>query len=88
MHKGKPAPIKGQKIGIVIGHRQAGNGGLSMGGATGVWLGTHAPDRFFRLAICGALPWLGPPQPMNARIEAVLALHEEGGFEGQVALDQ
>lgn len=45
--------------------------GLSMGGATGIWLGTHAPDRFFRLAICGALPWLGPPQPMNARIEAV-----------------
>jgi 3-oxoadipate enol-lactonase len=45
--------------------------GLSMGGATGVWLGTHAPHRFFRFAICGALPWLGPPQPMNARIEAV-----------------
>jgi len=45
--------------------------GLSMGGATGVWLGTHAPDRFFRFVICNTLPWLGPPEPMDARIEAV-----------------
>jgi 3-oxoadipate enol-lactonase len=45
--------------------------GLSMGGATGVWLATHAPDRFFRFAICGVLPWLGPPQALDARIEAV-----------------
>ena len=45
--------------------------GLSMGGATGVWLGTHAPDRFFRFVLCNTLPWLGPPEPMNARIAAV-----------------
>lgn len=45
--------------------------GLSMGGATGVWLATHAAERFFRLAICNAPPWLGPPEPLNARIEAV-----------------
>lgn len=45
--------------------------GLSMGGATGVWLATHAPDRFFRFAICNTLPWLGPPGAMDARIDAV-----------------
>jgi 3-oxoadipate enol-lactonase len=42
-----------------------------MGAATGVWLGTHAPDRFFRFVLCNTLPWLGPPGPLDARIEAV-----------------
>lgn len=45
--------------------------GLSMGGATGLWLATHAPARFFRFVICNTLPWLGPPEPMNARIDLV-----------------
>lgn len=45
--------------------------GLSLGGATGLWLAKHAPDRFFRLVICNTLPWLGPPDLLNARIEAV-----------------
>lgn len=45
--------------------------GLSMGGATGLWLAKHAPDRFFRLVVCNTLPWLGPPDRLDARIEAV-----------------
>lgn len=46
--------------------------GLSMGGATGIWLAAHAPDRFSRMVFCNTLPWLGPPETMNSRIQAVL----------------
>lgn len=45
--------------------------GLSMGGATGMWLATHAPHRLERLVLCNTTPWLGPPEAMNARIEQV-----------------
>jgi 3-oxoadipate enol-lactonase len=47
--------------------------GLSMGGATGMWLATHAAGRLDRLVLCNTTPWLGPPEPMNARIAQVLA---------------
>lgn len=46
--------------------------GLSMGGATGMWLGAHAPDRIERLVLCNTSAWFGPPDAMNARIETVL----------------
>lgn len=42
--------------------------GLSMGGATGMWLATHAPLRLDRLVLCNTTPWLGPPGTMTARI--------------------
>src|SRR5512133_747028 len=45
--------------------------GLSMGGATGMWLGVHAPQRIDRLVLCNTGPWLGPPDIMNARIAQV-----------------
>lgn len=45
--------------------------GLSMGGATGLWLGIHAPDRIDRLVLCNTAAWFGPPDAMNARIETV-----------------
>jgi 3-oxoadipate enol-lactonase len=46
--------------------------GLSMGGATGMWLATHAPQRIERLVLCNTTPWLGPPETMNARIATML----------------
>ena len=45
--------------------------GLSMGGATGLWLAAHAPERFDRLVICNTLPWLGPPEAMLTRAATV-----------------
>jgi 3-oxoadipate enol-lactonase len=45
--------------------------GLSLGGATGIWLGAHAPDRIERLVLCNTAAWFGPPETMNARIETV-----------------
>ena len=46
--------------------------GLSMGGATGMWLANHAPQRIERLVLCNTTPWLGPPETMDARIAAML----------------
>jgi 3-oxoadipate enol-lactonase len=45
--------------------------GLSMGGATGMWLATHAAHRLDRLVLCNTGPWLGPPDVMNSRIAQV-----------------
>jgi 3-oxoadipate enol-lactonase len=45
--------------------------GLSLGGATGIWLGAHAPDRIERLVLCNTAAWFGPPETMNSRIETV-----------------
>jgi 3-oxoadipate enol-lactonase len=42
--------------------------GLSMGGATGMWLAVHAAARIDRLVLCNTTPWLGPPEAMDARI--------------------
>jgi 3-oxoadipate enol-lactonase len=48
--------------------------GLSMGGATGLWLAAHAPERFDRFVFCNTAPWLGPPATMLER--AALVRHE------------
>jgi 3-oxoadipate enol-lactonase len=45
--------------------------GLSMGGATGLWLATHASDRVTHVVVCNSTPWLGAPETFTARIEAV-----------------
>jgi len=45
--------------------------GLSMGGAVGLWLGIHAPDRIDRLVLCNTAPWFGPPEAIDARIALV-----------------
>jgi 3-oxoadipate enol-lactonase len=45
--------------------------GLSMGGATGIWLAAHAADRFERFVFCNTAPWLGPPETMRTRAAAV-----------------
>lgn len=46
--------------------------GLSMGGMTGMWLGTHHPERLKRLVLCNTAAKLGTPELWNARL-AVLA---------------
>jgi 3-oxoadipate enol-lactonase len=56
--------------------------GISMGGATGMWLATHAAQRLDRLVLCNTTPWLGPPEPMNSRIVQVLAKGVEPLVEG------
>ena len=45
--------------------------GLSMGGATGMWLAVHASARIDRLVLCNTTPWLGPPEVMDARIATI-----------------
>ena len=45
--------------------------GLSMGGATGMWLAVHASARIDRLVLCNTTPWLGPPEAMDARIATI-----------------
>jgi len=45
--------------------------GLSLGGMTGMWLGTHAPERIEKLVLCNTAAHMGAPDPWNARIEAV-----------------
>ena len=50
--------------------------GLSMGGMTGMWLGTHAPERLNKLVLANTAARIGPPEQWNARIEKV----REGGM--------
>ncbi|AOW14369.1 3-oxoadipate enol-lactonase [Hydrogenophaga crassostreae] len=49
--------------------------GLSMGGMTGMWLGTHHPDRIQRLVFSNTAAQLGTAELWNARLEV---LHKEG----------
>ena len=45
--------------------------GLSMGGATGIWLGIHAPERVDRLVLANTAAKIGTAEMWNARIDAV-----------------
>jgi 3-oxoadipate enol-lactonase len=45
--------------------------GLSMGGAIGIWLGIHAPNRLHRLVISNTAARIGTPEGWNARIATV-----------------
>jgi len=45
--------------------------GLSLGGMTGQWLGTHHAARLRSLALCATAAFMGPPALWNERIEAV-----------------
>jgi 3-oxoadipate enol-lactonase len=47
--------------------------GLSMGGATGIWLGINAPDRIDRLILANTAAKIGTTDMWNARIDAVRA---------------
>jgi 3-oxoadipate enol-lactonase len=67
------ADLGGDVIGLLdaLGIERAHFCGLSMGGATGMWLATHAPQRLDRLVLCNTTPWLGAPEAMTARIAQV-----------------
>ncbi len=45
--------------------------GLSLGGMTGQWLGTHYASRLWSLSLCATAAHMGPPELWNQRIEAV-----------------
>ena len=45
--------------------------GISMGGATGMWLALHAPERIGRLVLADTATKFGTPERWNARIDAV-----------------
>jgi 3-carboxy-cis,cis-muconate cycloisomerase len=47
--------------------------GLSLGGMTGMWLGTHAAGRLHRLVLANTAARMAPPDNWNARIEKVRA---------------
>jgi 3-oxoadipate enol-lactonase len=49
--------------------------GLSMGGMTGMWLGTHHPHRIKRLVLCNTAAKLGTADLWNSRLNV---LHREG----------
>jgi len=45
--------------------------GLSMGGSTGMWLGTNAPQRLDKLVLCNTSARIGTPEIWNPRMDAV-----------------
>jgi 3-oxoadipate enol-lactonase len=47
--------------------------GLSLGGAVGMWLGAHAPERLDRLVLAGTSAYFGPPERWLERIALVQA---------------
>jgi 3-oxoadipate enol-lactonase len=52
---------------------RAGLVGVSLGGATAVWLAANAPERVDRLVPCFTSAYFGPPDPWLARAETVRA---------------
>lgn len=55
--------------------------GISMGGATGMWLATHAPQRIRKVVLCNTAARIGTPEFWSARIEAL----RQGGVAGIAA---
>jgi 3-oxoadipate enol-lactonase len=51
--------------------------GLSVGGATGMFLGANAPKRFHKIALCNTAPKFGTAEMWSARIKAV----QSGGMK-------
>lgn len=51
--------------------------GLSIGGLTGMFLGTYAPERFHKMALCNTAAKIGTNLTWNARIQAV----QSGGMK-------
>jgi 3-oxoadipate enol-lactonase len=56
-----------------LGIERASFAGVSLGGATAVWIAAHAPERVERLFACFTSAWFGPPDPWLARAATVRA---------------
>ena len=54
--------------------------GLSLGGMTGQWLGTHHGDRLHTLTLCATAAYMGPPEVWGDRLRLV----EASGMAGVV----
>jgi len=52
--------------------------GLSVGGATGMFLGANAPSRFHKIALCNTAAKFGTPELWETRIQNV----QSGGMKG------
>jgi len=67
------AALAGDALGLLdhLGVDRVHFCGLSLGGMTGQWLGTHHAARLQSLALCATAAYLGPPEMWNQRIEAV-----------------
>lgn len=63
-----------------LGIERANFCGLSMGGMTGMWLGTHAGERFDRLILANTLAMMPPKELWDGRIRTCT----EQGMEGVV----
>jgi 3-oxoadipate enol-lactonase len=56
-----------------LGIDRANFAGVSLGGATAVWIAAHAPQRVDRLIPCFTSAWFGPPDPWLQRAATVRA---------------
>ncbi len=56
-----------------LGVGEASFAGVSLGGATAVWLAAHAPGRVERVFACFTSPYFGPPDPWLERAATVRA---------------
>ena len=82
-HGGSPLPdapwtladLGGDVVALLdaLGIERASVVGVSLGGATAVWLAAHAPERVERLVPCFTSAWFGPPDPWLERAAKVRA---------------
>ena len=82
-HAGAPAPpgdyvlddLGGDALALLdrLGLERVHWCGLSLGGAVGMWLAVHAPERIDHLVLCCTSPSFGPPETWAERAATVRA---------------
>lgn len=91
-HGGSPVPdgpwtladLGGDVLGLLdsLGIAKASFAGVSLGGATALWIAAHAPERVERLFACFTSPYFGPPEPWLQRAAIVRAEGVEAVADG------